>query len=124
MINNAAPRCDVLVISPHTDDAEIGLGGTMALLASQGRSVWCLDLTRGELGTNDTGDERWSEAQAASRILGLAGRVQLALPDGFISAVNRGQAEAIVWVLRSLAPRWVFTAPDAIPGPAMMRGML
>ncbi len=22
--------CDLLVISPHTDDAEIGLGGTMA----------------------------------------------------------------------------------------------
>lgn len=113
MNENLEPRCDVLVISPHTDDAEIGLGGTLALLASRGRRVWCLDLTRGELGTNDVGDERWSEAGAASTVLGLAGRVQLALPDGFIDAADRSQAEALVWVIRALAPRWVFTAPDA-----------
>ena len=106
-------RCDVLVISPHTDDAEIGLGGTMALLADQGRKVWCLDMTRGELGTNDQGDNRWSEAQAACQVLGLAGRVQLALPDGFISPEDPAQAMALVYVIRCLKPRWVFTAPDA-----------
>jgi bacillithiol biosynthesis deacetylase BshB1 len=117
MINQFDPRCDVLVISPHTDDAEIGLGGTMALLASRGRKVWCLDLTRGELGTNDTGDERWAEAAASSRVLGLVGRVQLALPDGFIRAEDRQQAEAIVHVVRCLTPRWVFTAPDAVRHP-------
>jgi bacillithiol biosynthesis deacetylase BshB1 len=117
MNDPASPRCDVLVISPHTDDAEIGLGGTMALLCEQGKKVWCLDLTRGELGTNDTGDTRWEEAAAASELLGLTGRVQLALPDGFIRAEDRSQAEAIVHVLRCLAPRWVFTAPDAVRHP-------
>ena len=117
MINNNEPGCDVLVVSPHTDDAEISLGGTLALLAARGRRVWCLDLTRGELGTNAGCDERWAEAAAASEILGLAGRLQLALPDGFIAAADRGQAEAIVWVLRSLRPRWVFTAPAAARHP-------
>lgn len=110
-------RCDLLVISPHTDDAEIGLGGTLALLAARGRQVWCMDLTRGEMGTNDVADLRWSEADSASETLGLSGRVQLALPDGFVAASDRLQVEAVVWVLRSLCPRWVATAPDAIRHP-------
>ena len=114
MINSHPPRNDLLVISPHTDDAEIGLGGTLALLArEQGRRVWCVDLTRGELGTNDRGDERWGEAGRASAVLGLTGRLQLALPDGFISVQDRSQVEAVAHIVRCLAPRWVVTAPDA-----------
>ncbi len=61
--------CDLLVISSHTDDAEIGLGGTIRLLADQGRGVWAVDLTGGELGTNATPDERWAEAEKASAVL-------------------------------------------------------
>ncbi len=109
--------CDLLVISPHTDDAEIGLGGTLRMLADQGRKVWAVDLTRGELGTNATPDERWAEAAGASEILGLTGRVQLALPDGFISATDKEQAGQVVAVLRHLRPRWVVTAPDAVRHP-------
>ena len=104
--------CDLLVISPHTDDLEIGLGGTVALLAKRGRKVWALDLTRGELGSNATVDERWGEAEAASGVLGLAGRAQLALPDGFIDARDREQLGPVVAMIRRLRPRWVATAPD------------
>ncbi len=113
MINAQEPRTDLLVISPHTDDAEIGLGATLAMLAHKGRRVWCVDLTRGEIGTNDRGDERWDEAGRASAVLGLSGRAQLALPDGFISGHDRDQAEAVAHIIRCLAPRWVVTAPDA-----------
>ncbi len=109
--------CDLLVISPHTDDAEIGLGGTLRLLADQGRRVWALDLTRGELGTNATPDERWAEAAAAATILGLAGRAQLELPDGFIDPGDREQVAPVVAVLRRLRPRWVVTAPDPVRHP-------
>ncbi len=109
--------CDLLVISPHTDDAEIGLGGTLALLAGRGRRVWAADLTRGELGSNATVDERWQEAEAASAVLGLAGRVQLTLPDGFIDPHDPGQAGAVAAVIRSLRPRWIVTAPDAVRHP-------
>ena len=35
--------CDLLVLSPHTDDAEIGLGGTLALLAERGASTWVVE---------------------------------------------------------------------------------
>ncbi len=103
--------CDLLVISPHTDDAEIGLGGTIASLTAQGRKVWVVDLTRGELGSNATAEERWVEAAHASKILGLTGRVQLTLPDGFVSATKRDHLLTVVWAMRTFRARWVVSAP-------------
>jgi len=104
-------RADLLCVCPHSDDAEIALGGTLRLLADRGREVWVADLTRGELGSNGTPEERWGEAVAAGRELGLAGRLQLDLPDGFISAVDPAQVAAVVAVIRSLKPRWLVSAP-------------
>lgn len=117
MINLEGHACDLLVISPHTDDAEIGLGGTIRLLSDQGRSVWAVDLTRGELGTNATCDERWLEAGKASAELGLTGRAQLDLPDGFIDATDREQVSRVAAVIRRLKPRWIATAPDPVRHP-------
>jgi len=105
------PACDLLVISPHTDDAEISMGGTLRLLANRGRKVWLADLTRGEIATNATPDERWQEAWRASEILGLTGRLQLALPDGFVDRSNDQQVGQVVALIRHLRPRWVLTAP-------------
>src|SRR5262245_21995292 len=73
---------DVLALGAHPDDVEIGCGGTVALLASQGRSIVIADFTRGELGTRGTPDERGREAAAAAKVLGATARVNLELPDG------------------------------------------
>ena len=89
----------------------------MRKLADQGRKVWAVDLSRGELGTNATPAERWIEAEAASAVLGLAGRAQLDLPDGFIDAADRQQIEKVVAVIRRLRPRWIATAPDPVRHP-------
>jgi bacillithiol biosynthesis deacetylase BshB1 len=104
---------DLLCVAPHTDDAEIGLGGTLRLLSEAGRRVWVCDLTRGELASNATPEERWQEAQEASAVLGLSGRVRLSLPDGFLSAADREQVEALVHVIRLLRPRWLVCSPAA-----------
>lgn len=112
MNGNPENGCDLLVVSPHTDDAEIGLGGTLAAFAAAGRRVWALDLTRGELGSNATPDERWAEAGRASTVLGLMGRVQLELPDGFVDPSDPTHVGAVGAVLRCLRPRWVVTAPE------------
>jgi bacillithiol biosynthesis deacetylase BshB1 len=117
MINNDTSGCDLVVVSPHTDDAEIGLGGTLRLLADRGRRVWAVDLTRGELGTNATTEERWAEAVRASAVLGLTGRAQLDLPDGFIDSTDQDQVHRLVGVIRSLRPRWIVTAPDPVRHP-------
>lgn len=117
MINLEEHACDLLVISPHTDDAEIGLGGTIRLLSQQGRRVWAVDLTRGELGSNATCAERWTEAGNASTVLGLTGRAQLELPDGFINSADHQQVGQVAAVIRRLKPRWIVTAPDPVRHP-------
>jgi bacillithiol biosynthesis deacetylase BshB1 len=121
------PRCDLLCLSPHPDDAEIALGGTLRLLADRGRRVWTVELTRGEMATNADVEERWRESIRAAEVLGLAGRAQLALPDGFIDGSDRDQVAAVAWLLRQLRPRWVLTAPkprrhpDHVTTPALVR---
>ena len=39
---------DALVVAPHPDDAELGMGGTIVRLIQQGWKVGILDLTSGE----------------------------------------------------------------------------
>jgi len=75
---------DVLAFGPHPDDVEIFCGGTLISLADLGYGTGVVDLTRGELATHGTPEQRADEADAASRILGLKFRENLGLPDGFI----------------------------------------
>ena len=49
---------DLLAFGPHPDDIEIGMAGTVAKHAALGARVGLCDLTRGELGSNGTPDER------------------------------------------------------------------
>ena len=48
---------------------------SLAVLARQGKTVGILHLTRGEMGTRGTAEERIAEAQAAARALGAAIRL-------------------------------------------------
>ena len=63
---------DLLVFGPHPDDIEIGVGGTVARHAAEGHRVGLCDLTRAELSTNGTPEERQAEAAAAAHVLGAA----------------------------------------------------
>jgi bacillithiol biosynthesis deacetylase BshB1 len=72
----------LLVIGPHPDDIEIGFGGAVALHVARGFRVGLCDLTRGELGSNGTVEERLAEAEAARAVLGAEWRVNLGWPDG------------------------------------------
>ena len=74
-------QTDLLVFGPHPDDIEIGLGATVAKHAALGHQVGLCDLTRGEMGTNGTPDERLAEAEAARVVLGAAWRENLGWPD-------------------------------------------
>jgi LmbE family N-acetylglucosaminyl deacetylase len=55
-------KLDLLAISAHPDDVELGCAGTMLASLAQGRKVGILDLTRGELGTRGTPEIRIQEA--------------------------------------------------------------
>jgi N-acetylglucosamine malate deacetylase 1 len=102
-------KLDILAIGSHPDDVELGCGGTLALLASQGRRVGILHLTRGERGTRGTPEQREKEAERAAAALGAA---ELAFLDCGDGALRNGEAEedALIEVLR----RW---RPELVLGP-------
>ena len=72
---------DLLVIAPHPDDAELGMGGRLARAKAQGHSTGVVDLTRGEAATTGTAEVRAQEAERAAQVLGLDVRRNLGWPD-------------------------------------------
>ena len=103
--------CDAVFFGAHPDDVELSSGGLAALLAAHGHAVAIVDLTRGEAASRGTPDERAAEADAAARVLGIAERVCLALPDTGLDRGNPTQLAAVVTCLRRLRPALV-VAPD------------
>lgn len=73
-----------LVVSPHPDDAELGLGGTIIKLKAQGHKVFIIDLTSGEPTPFGTEKKRKQETKKASRLLGVDDRVNLRLPNRYL----------------------------------------
>jgi bacillithiol biosynthesis deacetylase BshB1 len=98
---------DLLAFGPHPDDIEIGMGGTIAVHAARGHHVVLCDLTQGELGTNGTPATRMAEAEAAREVLGAAGRLNLALPDGGLRPESEEQIRRVVECIRAHRPRVV-----------------
>ena len=62
---------DALVIAPHPDDAELGMGGTIAKLIRQGWRVGILDLTDGEPTPHGSIEIRARETKTASAAIGI-----------------------------------------------------
>lgn len=97
---------DLLAFGPHPDDLEIGLGATLAKHASLGHRVGLCDLTRGEMGSNGTPEERMAEAEAARRVLGASWRENLGWPDRAIDGRD-DQLRAAASLIRRTRPRAV-----------------
>jgi bacillithiol biosynthesis deacetylase BshB1 len=97
---------DVAGFCAHPDDAELVMGGTLALEAARGRRVCLVDLTRGESGSRGTPETRAAEAAEAARILGVAHRESLGLRDARLEATPE-QRDTAVEALRRLRPRVV-----------------
>jgi len=64
---------NILVVGPHPDDQELGMGGTIALLASQGHDVLLLDVTDGCPTPRGDRPTRLKEAEEAARELSTPG---------------------------------------------------
>lgn len=100
------PDFDIAGICAHPDDAELVMGGTLAAEAARGRRVALVDLTRGESGSRGTPEARAAEAEQAARILGVAHRESLGLPDSRLQPTPE-QKDALVAALRRLRPHVV-----------------
>ena len=99
-------KVDILAIGAHPDDVELGCGGTLAKLISEGKKVAVVDLTQGELGTRGTNITRAQEAASASEILGISARENLKMKDGFILNSEEYQMQ-IVKMIRKYQPEIV-----------------
>src|ERR1035438_4600291 len=73
---------DILALAAHRDDVEQTCGGTLLKMAERGYKTGILDLTRGEVGTRGTMEDRAREAADAARILKVFWREALDIPDG------------------------------------------
>ena len=92
-------------------------GGTLLVQRALGAKTAILDLTQGESGTRGSAQERAGEAEAAARILGIAHREALDLPDGAVqnTLANRLKIAAVLRRLRPrvvLLPYWQGRHPD------------
>lgn len=99
-------QIDILAIGAHPDDVELGCGGTISKLVSEGKRVAILDLTRGELGTRGNAETRKQEAEDGAKILGVSARENLDLPDGFLENSKDYQLK-IVQIIRKYQPEIV-----------------
>ncbi|MDG1050684.1 MAG: bacillithiol biosynthesis deacetylase BshB1 [Planctomycetota bacterium] len=107
---------DVLVIAAHPDDAEISAGGTILRLVDAGARVGVLDVTRGEMGTRGSRDDRDAETARATELLGLTWRGNLNLPDGRVQVTTEAREE-VARHLRTLGPDLVLSHHAHDPHP-------
>jgi bacillithiol biosynthesis deacetylase BshB1 len=98
---------DALVIAPHPDDAELGMGGTIALMLARGMRVRILDLTDGEPTPLGSVETRARETAAATAILGVPWRENLGLPNRRLRATLAARGQ-LAGVIRRTRPRWLF----------------
>jgi bacillithiol biosynthesis deacetylase BshB1 len=98
---------DALVVAPHPDDAEIGLGGTIAKLIARGWKVGILDLTTGEPTPLGSLEIRKAETAAANAALGNPWRQNLGLPNRNLEPTLEHR-RALAEVFRKVRPRLLF----------------
>ena len=102
----STPALDVLAIAAHRDDVEQTCGGTLLKMAQRGYRTGILDLTRGEMGTRGTAEDRAREAADAARILKVSWRDALNLPDGGVENTFENRVK-VATVIRAQRPRVV-----------------
>src|SRR6202140_5452913 len=95
---------DILAIAAHRDDVEQTCGGTLLKMAARGHRTGILDLTRGEMGTRGTAEDRAREAAEAARILQVSWREALDIPDGRVENPWANRLK-VVRVVREQRPR-------------------
>ncbi len=98
---------NILVVGPHPDDQELGMGGAIARLADQGHNVLLLDVTNGEPTPHGDPETRAKEAAQAAEILGVQRRL-LDLPNRFVEHTIESR-HLIAGVMREHQTDIVFT---------------
>jgi LmbE family N-acetylglucosaminyl deacetylase len=106
---------DVMVITPHADDAEGGAGGTVVRWTREGKKVVYVVCTNGDKGTSDPNitpeqlaEIREEEQRAAADLLGVREVIFLRYPDQGLEDTPEFR-KAIVCLIRMYRPYTVVT---------------
>ncbi len=109
-------QADIMVITPHPDDAEFGVAGTVVRWVSEGKDVIYVVCTNGDKGTSDPDikpDElariREQEQRAAAKLLGVREVVFLGYSDQTLEDTP-GFRKELVRLIRIYRPETVVTA--------------
>src|SRR6267154_2675472 len=103
---DAPATLDILALAAHRDDVEQTCGGTLLKMAERGYRTGILDLTQGEMGTRGTAEDRAHEATEAARLLKVAWRAALDIPDGRVENTWENRLK-VARVMREQKPRVV-----------------
>jgi bacillithiol biosynthesis deacetylase BshB1 len=115
----------VLVVAPHQDDAELGMGGTIMALRKRGVRVAILDLSDGEPTPFGSVEIRAKETKAASKIMDVDERILLGLRNRELFDAVEGR-KRIAEVIREIrptvlcAPYWEDAHPDHVQASALV----
>ena len=107
---------DIMVVAPHPDDPEFGVGGAVARWIREGKCVVYVICTNGDKGSSDTSMKpeklakiREKEQLAAAKVLGVREVVFLRFPDQGLEDTTDFRKE-IVRQIRIFRPNTVMTA--------------
>lgn len=104
---SATRKPNILVVGPHPDDQELGMGATIAKLVHAGHDVLLLDMTDGEPTPHGDPTTRANEARKAAEILGVRRR-QLDLSNRFVEHTIEAR-HAVAGVIREHRAEIIFT---------------
>lgn len=110
VIDPAAIQCeplDMLVVAPHPDDAEFGMGGTIAKMVDEGMRVGILDLTSGEPTPHGSPEIRAAETLKATEAIRPTWRGNAGLTNRKLEPTLEAR-ELLASFFRMLRPRWLF----------------
>jgi len=106
----------VMVVTPHPDDAEFGVAGTVARWTREGKDVVYVVCTNGDKGTSDPNMKpeelakiREKEQLTAAKLLGVREVIFLRYPDQALEDTPEFRKE-IVRLIRMYKPETVVTA--------------
>ena len=101
----------ILIVAPHPDDAELGMGGTIAKMLDSGWDVTIVDLTDGEPTPFGSRQIRHEETNKSNAILGIKNRICLGMPNRYLQA-NLENRKKLSEIIR-------LNQPDLLFGPVL-----
>ncbi|MFT6868238.1 MAG: bacillithiol biosynthesis deacetylase BshB1 [Cyclobacteriaceae bacterium] len=101
-------KINILAIVAHPDDVELSCAGTLIVHQLLGYTTGIIDLTKGEMGTRGTPEQRLEEAADAGRIMKLSIRENMGFADAFFENDPAHQL-ALISKIRKYQPDIVIT---------------